>query len=188
MTNCALIKLSEKIVVNDFYRISCLFQSALSMFFQESTVQVCRTCNGNHANGNYSVSRPPYWWHHKTLAIELFILIIYYDRIFSATFFHVNLMDISVSFAFSCKLDLAKSAVSVSLLTYFRQVTFWVDGNSKGIRTRLFGNKNTRTINAQLNLCAFAVEITLHITVWWNKYCMWKTFIPVFWWCQINIL
>lgn len=34
------------------------FESALSMFFQESTVQVCRTCNGNHANGNYSFCAP----------------------------------------------------------------------------------------------------------------------------------
>lgn len=34
-----------------------LFQTALSMFFSESSVPtLCRTCNGHHANGNYPVS------------------------------------------------------------------------------------------------------------------------------------
>ncbi|XP_064612483.1 UBA-like domain-containing protein 1 [Liolophura sinensis] len=35
------------------------FEAALSMFFQEAPiVQPCRTCNGNHANGNYPLCTP----------------------------------------------------------------------------------------------------------------------------------
>ncbi|KAJ8318622.1 hypothetical protein KUTeg_003713 [Tegillarca granosa] len=35
------------------------FQTALSMFFQESAIpSKCRTCNGNHASGNYPLCTP----------------------------------------------------------------------------------------------------------------------------------
>ncbi|KAK7491829.1 hypothetical protein BaRGS_00016848 [Batillaria attramentaria] len=35
------------------------FETALSMFFQESTVPtMCRTCNGHHASGNYPLCAP----------------------------------------------------------------------------------------------------------------------------------
>ena len=37
-------------------KCSFLFQTALSMFFQESTIPSCRNCNGNHPNGHYPVS------------------------------------------------------------------------------------------------------------------------------------
>ena len=33
-----------------------LFQTALSMFLQDSSIPTCRTCNGNHPNTNYPVS------------------------------------------------------------------------------------------------------------------------------------
>ncbi|KAK6170366.1 hypothetical protein SNE40_018776 [Patella caerulea] len=35
------------------------FEAALSMFFQETVVPtMCRTCNGNHASGNYPLCTP----------------------------------------------------------------------------------------------------------------------------------
>ncbi|CAI9735225.1 UBA-like domain-containing protein 1 [Octopus vulgaris] len=34
------------------------FEAALSMFFQDSSVPMCRTCNGSHANGSYSLCTP----------------------------------------------------------------------------------------------------------------------------------
>ena len=47
-----------------------IFQTALSLFFQESSIPTCRTCNGNHTqNANYPVSiRPPFWWHHYPIS------------------------------------------------------------------------------------------------------------------------
>ena len=37
--------------------IQYLFQTALSMFFQEAAIPTCRNCNGNHTNSHYSVSK-----------------------------------------------------------------------------------------------------------------------------------
>ena len=35
------------------------FQTALSLFFQESSIPTCRTCNGNHTqNANYPICAP----------------------------------------------------------------------------------------------------------------------------------
>lgn len=34
------------------------FEAALSMFFQDSSVPMCRTCNGNHTNGSYPLCTP----------------------------------------------------------------------------------------------------------------------------------
>ncbi|XP_046337823.1 UBA-like domain-containing protein 1 [Haliotis rubra] len=34
------------------------FEAALSMFFQDASSPICRTCNGNHANGNYPLCTP----------------------------------------------------------------------------------------------------------------------------------
>ncbi|XP_041363274.1 UBA-like domain-containing protein 1 [Gigantopelta aegis] len=35
------------------------FEAALSMFFQDASIPICRTCNGNHThNGNYPLCTP----------------------------------------------------------------------------------------------------------------------------------
>lgn len=34
------------------------FETALSMFFQESTIPSCRNCNGNHPNQHYPMCTP----------------------------------------------------------------------------------------------------------------------------------
>lgn len=34
------------------------FQTALSMFLQESSIPTCRTCHGNHSNANYPLCAP----------------------------------------------------------------------------------------------------------------------------------
>ena len=36
-------------------KFSSCFQTALSMFFQESTLPACRNCNGNHPSCHYQV-------------------------------------------------------------------------------------------------------------------------------------
>lgn len=58
------------------------------MFLQDSTVpQLCRTCNGNHTNGNYPVSpcgyhQHPCWWHHSP-AIENIVVRHPYSQYFT---------------------------------------------------------------------------------------------------------
>lgn len=57
-------------IVNEVWYCSFIFQTALSMFLQESSIPTCRTCHGNHSNANYPVSmRLHDWWHHILLLL-----------------------------------------------------------------------------------------------------------------------